>query len=355
MFQKIINKFNELRPRQLLILAAVAAVLMFATIFIGLKSMAHEPIVIEPVEPPKPIEMASVVVAKTNIHPRTRIQESMLQMKEMPADMVPEGAIKNFDDVKDTQIKVTIFAGDILTIQKVFAESSDEGFTGSIPADCRAISINVNDVTGVAGFAKPGDRVDLLLVESGKYSATTNILLQNVPLLSINQDTTGSAPIGENGVPKAAISNPSIATFALRPEEVLKLISATKIGEIYMSLRPSKPQSTYVDAMEYTLESVNSPRTEAVRETVPVIPSTAPAAPLPQISIEPPTPKIEIIAGDKIVQSSEPTSPAAQPKPAQGGPTTNQPLPIIPSRGAADFVPPSAPQTPQANLPVINP
>lgn len=356
MLQKIINRFQSLRPRQLLILAAVAAALMFATIFIGLKSMAHEPIVIEPVEQPKPIEMASVVVAKTTIYPRTRIQESMLQMKEMPADIVPEGAIKNFDDVKNTQIKVTIFAGDILTIQKVFAESDDEGFTGSIPANCRAISINVNDVTGVAGFAKPGDRVDLLLVESGKYSATTNILLQNVPLLSINQDTTGSAPIGENGVPKAAISNPSIATFALPPEDILKLISATKIGEIYMSLRPSKPQSNYVEAMEYTLESVNSPRAEAVRETVPVIPSGAPVTqPTPQIPVEPPTPKIEIIAGDKIVQDSTPTTPAAKPKAAQGGPTTNQPLPIIPSLGVVDFAPPSAPQTPPANLPVINP
>ncbi|MBQ7453810.1 MAG: Flp pilus assembly protein CpaB, partial [Selenomonadaceae bacterium] len=302
MFKRLIDKFNNMQPRQLLILAGVAAFLMFAALFLGVNMMTKQEVVIQTEQPAPPaIETVSVVVAKTNIQPRTRIQESMLQMKDLPVNMVPEGAIKSFDDVKNVQIKVSIFAGDVLTIQKVFAEASDEGFAGSIPANCRAISINVNDVTGVAGFAKPGDRVDLLLVEKGQHSATTNLLLQNVPILSINQDSTGSAPVGENGVPTQVAVNPTIATFALPPEDALKLISASKLGEIYLSLRPAKPQATYVEPMEYTIESVNAPRSTPA--PAPVIPSTAPPA---QIPAAPSTPKIEIIAGDQIVQGSTP-------------------------------------------------
>ena len=273
-------------------------------------------------------------------------------MKELPAELVPEGAIKNFKDVKGVQVKVSIFAGDVLTIQKVFSESSDEGFVGSIPADCRAVSISVNDLTSVAGFARPGDRVDLLLVEKGNYSATTNILLQNVPLLSINQNSTGSPAVGENGVPKAAISNPSIATFALPPEDVLKLISATRLGEIYMMLRPANPQHTYVGAMEYTIESINAPKPEPKSEpvTIPAIP----ANPVPaQVPVTPTTPKIEIIQGDKIIRDDAPVITQPSPNTGAGGPTNV--LPIIPSRTVPTFFPPPVSETPLASSPIVEP
>ncbi len=359
MFQRLLDKLNNLSSKQLLAMAGVAAVLMFGAIYAGMTLLAESNKPIQPPPEEKVVETVAVVVAKNNIHPRTRIQESMLQIKELPADIVPEGAIKSFTDVVNVQVKVSIFAGDILTIQKVFAEGGDEGFTGSIPADCRAVSISVNDITGVAGFAKPGDRVDLLLVEKGKHRAMTELLLQNVPLLSINQDAGGGIPVDKNGVPTGAIANPSIATFALQPKEALKLISAAKIGEIYISLRPSKPQSAYVEPMEYTIESIEAPKPEPVREPAPVIPSNpAPQIPVaPVAPVEPPQPKIEIIAGDQVVQSATPTLPAGGPinppnQPNQ--PTTSQPLPAIPSRGVPqEFSAPPVPHVPLADSPVV--
>lgn len=334
MFQKLITKINDLPPKQLLMLAGVAGLLMFVTIFAAFRyylADKEEEVVKQQQEKPV-VQMVSVVVAKVNMPPRTRIQESMLQLKELPADMVPEGAITSFQEVKNVAIKVSIFAGDVLTIQKVFAEKGDEGFTGSIPSDCRAVSISVNDLTGVAGFAKPGDKVDLLLVEKGKYSATTEIILQNVPLLSINQDTGNSSPAGDGEVISAAISNPSIATFALHPQEVLKLISASRVGEIYMMLRPLNPNQNYVSEVPYTIESlVNTPppAQPAPAQSAPVIP----ANPAPQIPQAPPvslTPKIEIIQGDQIIQK-------ADANPAPKSPTPN--LPQIPSNSGQPIPP----------------
>lgn len=338
MIQKIINKLNDLRPRQLLTLAAGAALLMFLAVYAAMSFLSGEDAAKR--EEENRVSISQVVVAKTNIPPRTRIQENMLQLKEMPVEMVPEGAITSFKDILDVQVKVSIFAGDILTIQKVFAEKNDEGFIATIPLDCRAVSISVNDITGVAGFAKPGDFVDLLLVEKSQFSVTTNVLLQNVQLLSINKDMTGTTVVGEGVANTTAINNPSIATFALRPEDVLKLVSASKLGEIYMSLRPTKPRNMYVNDMEYTLESVNAPQPEPEPEPsypppsqssapaenpLPAIPSNQAAVmPLPQLpatSFEAPAPKIEIIQGDQVTQKAEETivSPA------------KTPLPVIPS------------------------
>ena len=290
MYQRIINKLNDLRPRQLLMLAGGAALLMFVAVY-GVMSFLTGKDVVEQEEVKKLANTVKVVVAKVNIPPRTRIQESMLQLKELPVEMVPEGSISSFKDIVDVQVKVSIFAGDILTIQKVFAEKNDEGFIATIPLDCRAISISVNDITGVAGFAKPGDYVDLLLVEKSQYSATTNVLLQNVQLLSINKDMTGTTVLSDGGVATTtAINNPTIATFALRPEDVLKLVSASKLGEIYMSLRPSKPHNMYTGEVEYTLESINAPRPEPQPE-----PAPAPAQnPLPVIpsGVQAPSPPV---------------------------------------------------------------
>ena len=351
-FQKLINKLNDLRPRQLIILAVAAAVLMFITIYMGMSLLTKQEIVVQPQEAPPPppaVEKTAVVVAKTNIPPRTRIQDTMLQMKELPVDLVPEGAIKSFDDVLNVQVKVSIFAGDVLTIQKVFTDKSAEGFVGTIPSGCRAVSINVNEVTGVAGFAKPGDFVDLLLVEKSDYSATTSVLLQNVPLLSVNQDMGDSMVDTNSG---SAISNPTIATFALYPEDAMKLISASKLGEIYMSLRPANSQGNYTGAVEYTMESVNAPPKTVPAESIPVIPETStPVMPLPDLPVTPVAPKIEIIQGDQIVQEAEAPSIVV---PAGSSPSgTNPPLPVIPSRPANQSVNSPA-SAPLADVPLSN-
>ena len=355
MFQKIINKLNDLRPKQLLILAGVAGFLMFVTIMLVMSLLTDKEVAVVPETPPPPaIETSSVVVAKVNIPPRTRLQEAMLQMKELPVDMIPDGAIKNFDEVINVQVKVSIFAGDVLTNQKVFSDKTVEGFVGEIPPDCRAVSIAVTEVTGVAGFAKPGDKVDLLFVEKGQYSATTKILLQNVPLLSVNQDATGGGILDDNGIVKSsAISNPTLATFALPPQEVLKLISASKLGEIYMMLRPASPRANYVEEMEYTVESISTPPPEPATSALakaPAIPSgPVPAAPLPQIPSAPTVPKIDIIQGDQIVQSSEPQAPTSA-APAQN----NSSLPAIPSGATPTFNSPPVPSSPIANVPESN-
>ena len=365
MFKKIIDKFNNMQPRQLLILAGVAACLMFIAIFLGVNLMSQQPVVItQNTPPPEPEKKIQVVVAAKNMSSGTRIQDSMIQMKEFPEDIVPKDAITSFDAVKNVQIHAPIYSGDIITLQKLNAVSEDESFASSIPANCRAVSINVNDVTGVAGFAKPGDHVDLLLVEKGQHSATTTLLLQDVPILSINQNSTRSAPVGENGVPTSVAVNPSIATFALVPEDALKLTAAAKIGDIYLSLRPATPRNVYVEEMEYTVESVNKPAPPVVQTPTPVIPNNSP---LPQVPAVPATPKIEIIAGDQIVQSNSPNvqivsgTPTTQPKtatPAQppaGGPINSQPLPVIPSSGFNPEYLPPIPSIPVPSPPIVNP
>ena len=307
-------------------LSGAAAIIMFAVIYFSLSLWMRQNEEAKPVVETvaKEVEMVDVVVAKSNIAPQTVIKENMVQLKKVSAELVPEGTVKKVADVVNTFSRTTIFAGDLITEQKIYTDLAQAGFVGTIPSDCRAISISVNNITGVAGFAKPGDYVDLLLVEKNAQRAVTNVLLQNILLLGIDQNMRGNmAAIDENGNSNTvAISNPSIATFALRPEEALKLISASKLGEIYLMLRPFKPHDMYIDNIAYSASSVNAtpvtPPQEnkpEVVETPPAVVEPPPAPVVPQADESPIVPfedntppkprKIEIIQGDQIVQTPE--------------------------------------------------
>ena len=302
MFSKILDYLNNLNARQVLILAGAAAVMMFAAIYIFLTNFVEKEV---PVSIPVPVEqprVTTVVVAKSDIAPRTVIRENMVQFKEIPQDSVPAGAVTSIADAVDCPARITILAGDIITQRKLYKDESQAGFVGLIPPDCRAVAINVNDVTGVAGFAKPGDHVDLMLVEKGDDSATTNIILQNILLLSINQsmdrsDFETNAEGDKNH--GQAINSPTIATFALRPHEVLRLVSASKLGEIYLMLRPEHPIDNYVDNIDYKVISANAK---------PKVEETPKVAETPKVETPPEEKKAKkfvIIQGDEITQDPE--------------------------------------------------
>lgn len=308
MLVRFLNWLSDLRPRQLLILSGIAAAVMFAIAY-GAFSMLQKEIQEEqqPTTKELPaIAMKSVVVAKSNIASKTILKQNMLQLKELPENIVPPNAVTDMAVVLNKMTKTAIYSGDVLTEQKVFQSQEQSGFVGTIPPNCRAVSVSVNDVTGVAGFAKPGDYVDVMLVEKVNKTVTSSILLQNVLLLSINKNMgVNRNSDDENAVDSdtQAIENPSIATLALSPEDVLKLVSASKLGEVYLMLRPFKPDSLYVPDGEFTFRPIKTEETQkpAPEKSTPAPekPAPAPEQPAPVVEKkEVEQPKIEIIYGN---------------------------------------------------------
>lgn len=307
MHKKIFNWLNDLNSRGLGILAASVFLIMFAVLFFFLSWWTDKKNAELDELRPAVVSMQTVVVAKTDIPPLTIIKKEMLQLKEVPEELVPSDVITNMSKIVDTTSKTEIFSGDVITKRKLFTDLDSLTFVGSIPADCRAVSVSVNEVTGVNGFAKAGDKVDLLLVETDEnFSAAANVLLQDVLLLGINKDMSkdSAAEVSKDGkVKAAAIDNPAIATLALRPDEVLKLISAAKLGEIYLILRPQNPTEKYFDSAGYYIDSINAYKRQKNSEPAetPAIQQTPPVTAAPITPPEDPN-KIEIIQGDEIVK-----------------------------------------------------
>ncbi|MBR1553209.1 MAG: Flp pilus assembly protein CpaB [Schwartzia sp.] len=285
--EKLSSLLQGLTPRQLLMAAAAAGLFTFALLYWGLSHLmgggekekqAQEPAV----------KMAKVVQAKTDIKAREQIQESMLQLVETPENLVPAGAIREVKGLAGRPTRVAIMAGDVVTEKKLYPSVKESGFTGIIPADCRAVSVAVNDVTGVSGFMKPGDYVDVMFI-SEKLDNTRisgEVILQNVLLLGINSMADRPESQGQQGKDgdgkgkekeqAAAGGKPATATLAVHPEEEIRLAVAAKAGQIYLALRPYKPQNKYMLETEYSYSKGRAAQTGTAPASAPAPAYTPP-------------------------------------------------------------------------------
>lgn len=326
-----INRFfadlsEKITYRHWVLLAGAASLILGLLVFVGLNGMGAN-------EEAKPVNTIHVVVAKQDIAPKTIIKESMVEVREVPASMVSDDAVREVADIINKPAKVEILKDDIISTRKVLMDITMAGFTGDIPPECRAISIAITDVTGVAGFAKPGDYVDVMLIAKGDEKMTGRIVLQDVLLLAINKtaeqrqkavgdgssgDTkkTGDSADSNNqsdkknaDAPKdGAISDLATATLALLPEDALKLITEAQEGTLYLALRPYKPRDKFTTDTRYIHYSTTKTAKSSGTRTAPPAPA-APATPAAvrqavqqSIPVSTPAPKapvggVEVIRG----------------------------------------------------------
>ena len=326
-----INRFltdlsEKITYRHWVFLAGAASLILGLLVFAGLNGMGAN-------EEVKPVDSIHVVVAKQDIAPKTIIKESMVEVREVPASMVSDDAVREVSDIVNKPAKVEILKDDIISTRKVLMDITMAGFTGDIPPECRAISIAITDVTGVAGFAKPGDYVDVMLIAKGDEKMTGRIVLQDVLLLAINKNTeqkqkasgdgssgdtkkTGDSADSKNQSDKKsadaakdeAISDLATATLALLPDDALKLITEAQEGTLYLALRPYKPRDKFTTDTRYIhYSTTKTAKSSGTRTATPAPAASAAPAAVRQavqqsIPVSTPAPKapvggVEVIRG----------------------------------------------------------
>lgn len=260
------------------------------------------------------VELVKVVVAKQDIPERTIIKDSMLKVVEMPVDVVPAEAVREINEITGSPASVAIQQGDILTTKKIYTDVRMAGFTGTIPPNCRAVSVAITDITGVSGFAKPGDYVDVMVVSGTKENGLRGeILLQNVQLLAINkngsaaEDTDKKADSSKDG--SEAIKGNSdamaTATLALPLDEALKVATASQKGTIYLVLRPVSPTDIFTVNTDYMIPGERKTETAAPQASTQVSAAPAPAHVTAPAASPQPAPQMTQGSSMKIIRGTK--------------------------------------------------
>jgi pilus assembly protein CpaB len=191
-----------------------------------------EPAVVAAPQEPQ-MALTKVVVARTTLFFGNRINAEQIREISWPADSVPSGAFTSVHELLDAEkprtVLRTIEANEPILASKVSGAGEKATLSAIISEEMRAMTIRVNDVIGVAGFIVPGDRVDVLLTrEEGKANQITDILLQNVKVLGIDQLASDNQ---EKPVVVQAV------TVEVSPEQSQKLTLASQVGSLTLALR----------------------------------------------------------------------------------------------------------------------
>ena len=139
--------------------------------------------------PGSPPHLVPVVCAKSTLPVGTRVSLGDLKLVSMPSSLKPSDSYARIEEVVDRPVIATILQDEPVLKPRLAQPGSGAGLAPMIPRGMRALSVRVNDVVGVAGYAEPGMRVDVLVTghPANSPDAVTRTVLQNVLVLSAGQ------------------------------------------------------------------------------------------------------------------------------------------------------------------------
>jgi pilus assembly protein CpaB len=173
-----------------------------------------------------------VVVAARDMPMGAKLQKGDLRNAGLAGKDIPKGAVFQARDAIDRVLLYPVSANEPVLLPKLSAVNSAEGVSSTIEPGYRAMSVQITDVSGVAGLVQPNSHVDVLFTRPGTMAeAITSIILQNVKVLSTGRITQVGQPVDAKA-PKMPV-----VTLVLTPADAQKLELAKNQGKISLALR----------------------------------------------------------------------------------------------------------------------
>lgn len=186
--------------------------------------------------------LARIVVASRDLAFGTPLTAENVRMQNWPAQSVPQGAFHKIEDaLKNGRVALRpIVPGEPVLADKVSGTGGRAVLSANLPDGMRAVAVSVTQVTGVAGFVRPGDAVDVILTRkipgegAGEQDLMSDVILENVPVLAVDQEANE-----KETAPKVG----KTATLQVDLMGAQKLALAERIGQLSLALRNVESQT----------------------------------------------------------------------------------------------------------------
>ncbi|HLK68481.1 MAG TPA: Flp pilus assembly protein CpaB [Bryobacteraceae bacterium] len=181
---------------------------------------------------PQQEKQVLVAVAAHDMQLGTLLKTADVKMVKYPERDIPRGVVLEAKDAVNRVLLFPVSSNELLLMSKLSVTTSVEGVPSTITPGYRAVSVQITDVSGVAGLIQANSLVDVLFTRPGTMAeATTSTILQHVKVLS----TGRLAQTGQPADPRTPKS--PVVTLLLTPEDAQKLELAKNEGRISLSLR----------------------------------------------------------------------------------------------------------------------
>jgi pilus assembly protein CpaB len=179
------------------------------------------------------VATAPVVVARGDISVASTLSELQLDVVDWPRDLVPKGAIGSKKEAAGRVLRRPLGGGEPVLQMALFDEGVGGGLGAVISPKHRAVSVKVDSVIGVAGFVKPGSRVDVLAtlrrVDQERAIPYAKVILQDVRVLAIDQRLEEARDGQAQQI--------NVVTLEVDPVQAEHLIYAAHEGRLQLALR----------------------------------------------------------------------------------------------------------------------
>lgn len=188
------------------------------------------------------IETTEIYVASRKLKYGQILSEEDIDLVIFPTESLPEGYFSNIEelfpdsdgDSRDTRriILRAIEPREPLLAVKMTNPGQSGGITTQLEAGMRAFAIRVDVTSGVSGFLRPDDRVDVYWTGrtrdgGGEFIEVTKLISSNIRLIAIDQ-------IADSGSSSTKIAR--TVTVTATPEEVARLAQGQSTGRLSLSL-----------------------------------------------------------------------------------------------------------------------
>ena len=190
---------------------------------------------------------SKVVVLGVDLQLGSRITTEMLKLADWPAASVPQGAFHDPKELEGRVVKTSLQRGEPILESKLAPIGSKGGLSAVVTEGKRAMTVRVNDVIGVAGFALPGNYVDIMVstqqenakAQNAQDHTISKIVLDRILVLAVAQEASR-----DETKPKVV----SAVTLEVTPEQAERLDIARSVGTLSLVLRNQvDPQQAQTD------------------------------------------------------------------------------------------------------------
>ena len=176
-----------------------------------------------------------IAVAAVEVEIGAKLVPEMLRLVTWPAGNVPPGAFADLGSLDGRVVKTSVTRGEPILEGKLAPVGTKGGLSAVVADGKRAMTVRVNDVIGVAGFALPGNYVDIMVNTQNEGSrrgdqdqAVSKIVLERILVLAIAQEANR-----DETKPKVV----NAVTLEVTPEQAENLDLARSVGTLSLVLR----------------------------------------------------------------------------------------------------------------------
>lgn len=227
--------------RRRTIFLALAIIMGLGTMMMMRSAMSHKTAAVD--------NSSQILVAAADVPAGQFIQPQHVRWQAWAPEHVTQAFIKNIPTEKTDSyigavVRQGIRAGEPV-LKGQLVKPQERGFLSAVlDGGKRAVAVPITNVTGIAGFVFPGDRIDLILTHSIRSQDDDKVsqrrasvtIVKDVRVLALDQDASDQS----EGKAKVA----KVATLEVNPKQAEVLTLALQLGTISLSLRSISAETT---------------------------------------------------------------------------------------------------------------